>query len=161
MLTELAFTQAYRKYAPALNGAAQRLTNGSADAEDIAQDAWAEAWKARDRIDMPGLWAWLRMVLRRVWWWRLNTKAGARPAGVEFGPEHDVPIDGGQEKAAQVTQIERAAQTLSAAQARAVRYSLAGLTPPEVAHRENISLQGATDALRKAVAALRSKWRIT
>lgn len=164
MLTELAFTQAYRKYAPALAGAARRLTNGSADSEDIAQDAWAEAWKARDRIDATGLWAWLRMVMRRVWWYRLNKRSNHKvtpmPDFTAFGPEHDSPIDGGQEKAAQVAQIERAASELGVGGERAVCYALAGFDTAETARAAGISGQAVRDAMKKAVAALRLKWRI-
>lgn len=160
MLTELAFTQAYRKYGPSLVQQAKGLTAGSADSEDIAQDAWAEAWKARDRLDMPGLWAWLRSVLKRVWWWRMNPKRKAMPDFTMFGPEHDEPMDGGQDMVVQIAQVEQAAKGLSASQSRAIAYAMVGIEPPEVAARENISLSGASDALRKAIAALRLKWRI-
>ena len=158
MLTSIAFELGYRKYHQAL----VRRAGDHADAEDVAQDAWAEAWKAREGLDMPGLWRWLCTMVKRVWWQRLNDrsngKAMPKPVAVEI---EDSALEPTQHESAGLAQVAHAIPELPAAQAVSGKLALAGHDGADIARIRGVSLSAATQALRMAVEALRKKWRIT
>lgn len=162
MLDALAFDAAYRAWSKRLRNVAYRVSNESADAEDIAQDAWIEAWKAKDQIDGPGFWRWLVRVVKRMWWHRLNRVQGRNKAP-EMLPIEEAPegvIDMPQHHEAQKAEIMEAGAELNEARAFAVKAAFAGLDSADVAQVRGVSLQAATEAMRKAVAMLRKKWRL-
>lgn len=162
MLDALAFDAAYRQYAKSLKRVAERVTHGSADAEDVAQDAWVQAWKGRGDIEAESVWGWLCRVVRRVWWHRVNRVQGRQKApemiALDGAPEE--VINEPQHTEAQRTQIADAGASLNKANAFAIKAAFAGLDSADVAQARGISLQAATEAMRRAVVMLRKKWRL-
>ena len=162
MLDALAFDTAYRKYARALLWRVRSITDGSSDADDVAHDAWAEAWKARNNLELPGLWGWLVRVAKRCWWWRINPDKGRhdRPIMVPVEEAAGETVEGEQEAVAQRAQIESAADSMGPAQRDAVLGTMAGLGTGEMARMRGQSGSAVTLSLRTAVKRLREKWRI-
>lgn len=160
MLDALAFDTAYRKYARALRWRVHTITDGSADAEDVAHDAWAEAWKARDNLELPGLWSWLVRVAKRCWWWRINPDKGRhdRPIMVPVEEAASETVEGEQEAVAQRAQIESAADSLGPAQRDAVKLTLAGMNQRDIADAKDASVAAVGMALRLGIKRLREKW---
>jgi RNA polymerase sigma-70 factor (ECF subfamily) len=57
----------FRRHAPLVNGLAYRLMGRSADAEDLVQDAFTEAFRGLDRLDDPQSFAkWLGSIVVRT-----------------------------------------------------------------------------------------------
>lgn len=62
-----AFDELVRRYLPGIYRFASRLTNGSPDANDVAQEVFVKAWKALERFDQARSFrAWLYAIARNA-----------------------------------------------------------------------------------------------
>jgi RNA polymerase sigma-70 factor (ECF subfamily) len=175
MLDALAFDAAYRAWNKRLRAVSYRVTGESADAEDIAQEAWIEAWKAREQIDGAGFWRWLCRVVKRVWWHRINRVKGRNKAP-DMLPIEEAPegiIDMPQHHEAQQIQVLEAIDTLrvptprgtagkpaSESMKQTAILTLGGWSAVEIADHRRVSAAAVKDTLAKAILALRKKWRL-
>jgi len=179
MLDAIAFDAAYRRHASALAAVSARLTNGSADAEDIAQDAWLALWRGREGIDLSfGVWGWLVRTLKRSWWHRCNPvryirQDGAKarmpgPIEVEESASPELEADGGQEGAVMRAALSSAIESMTKPSGRPVSDAMKNTMrlattldfPSEIAKARGVATSTVETMLSRGVEIIRRAWRI-
>lgn len=171
------FEASYRRYSGTVLRWARGIMGDRHDAEDAAQNAWLEAWKARDAYDgVRPFWAWLRMIVKRACWHVMNPQRKA----VETVSNDVVPSDvyeaavvteGDAERAVDAGRLRAAVgglmvpsghsmKSASASMTETLNLALAGNDNYEIAHARGVSHQAVGDTMRKAIAALRRKWSV-
>lgn len=171
------FEASYRRYSGTVLRWARGIMGDRPDAEDAAQNAWLEAWKARDAYDgARPFWAWLRMIVKRACWHVMNPLRKA----VETVSDDVVPTDvyeaavvaeGDAERVVDAGRLRTAVGGLvvptghgmkpaSASMADTLNLALAGNDNYEIAQVRGVSHQAVGDTMRRAIAALRRKWSV-
>lgn len=93
---------AFERLRPKLEGIAYRMTGSSADAQDVAQDAWLR-WTSSDRADVTDPEAYLVRIVTRLSIDRLRSAARRRETYV--GPYLPEPIAGSTAEVPRVDQV--------------------------------------------------------
>jgi RNA polymerase sigma-70 factor (ECF subfamily) len=133
----------YERYAPAVRGAAARVTNDPDDADDALHDAFLAAWRARERFDgarspLP----WLTTIARR----KALTIAAARRRGPAAALPGEAPS--AEEEALRRLAERWAVDALRREPALAM-HALGGLTADAVGRRLGIPLRTAASRIAR------------
>lgn len=98
---EWALSEAYRRWAGPVHAAAARSLGNPHDADDVTQQVFVAAWRARDRFDPARgpLPAWLSGIARHTiadaWADRVRVARRAMAAATVAGPDRVEPADDG------------------------------------------------------------------
>lgn len=96
---EWALAEAYRRWSPGIHGSALRSLRSAEDAEDVTQQVFVAAWRARDRYDASRgpLPAWLTGIARNAvadaWAERARSARREAAAAVAAVSDHVEPVD--------------------------------------------------------------------
>ena len=143
----------YDLYAGLVNGLALRILRDVAEAEDVVQEVFLQAWRQADRYDAqrgtPE--AWLCTIARTRALDRLRRKAARREDGADAAPvATSVP------KTEEALAVRKALDGLSADQRRAVELAYyGGLTQSEIAKALGAPLGTIKTRIRTAMIRLR------
>ncbi|WP_350348772.1 ECF RNA polymerase sigma factor SigK [Agromyces sp. G08B096] len=163
-----AFSRLYDETAPRVFGLVRRLLVDAAQAEEVTQDVFLEAWQSAARFD-PARGAavtWLLTLAHRRAVDRVRSAQAARDRDLRVGARDlDVPVDGVAEEAEIAVEHERVAGALaglSAAQRECL--SLAyydGCSQSEIAARLGVPLGTVKTRLRDGMIRLRDLLGVT
>lgn len=156
-LTRSDFVKLYASYSASLRRYADWLTKGSEYAEDITQETWQEAWRARAKLDADkGVWPWLKTILRRLWWWHLNPNKKPAPMVEQLPSDYDRPVRPRQTKVASALFVNRAVRQLSPKRQSIIRlYFSEEMTAREIGERQGTTRQAVDQQIVKSLADLR------
>ena len=139
-----ALAELYDRYGRAMFSLAVRILRDRSDAEEIVQDAFAQAWRQAARYDTTrgAVVAWLLMMTRSRAIDRLRARRGQpplegdRPSALRDAADASTPVDIALLTADQVARVRAALESLPDAQRTAIELAFhEGLTHTEVAER--------------------------
>lgn len=148
-----ALAEFYDRYAGLVNGLALRILRDAADAEDVVQEVFLQAWRQADRFDAqrgtPE--AWLCTIARTRALDRLRRRASRREDPPEAAPAHaETP------RPVEALSVRAALAALSDGQRRALELAyFEGLTQTEIAARLDEPLGTIKTRIRTAMMRLR------
>lgn len=171
------FEASYRRYSSTVLRWARGIMGDRPDAEDAAQNAWLEAWKAREAYDgVRPFTAWLRMIVKRACWHVMYPeRRQVETISQELMPgelyESAALTEGDAEQAVDAGRLRAAVSGLmvpsghsmkpaSSSMMDTLNLALAGNDNYEIAQVRGVSHQAVGDTMRKAIAALRRKWSV-
>lgn len=166
MIDAATFDWAYRQYSRALVGVSRRMTNDSADAEDIAQSAWMRLWKYREPVWKEAIWTLLRRYLRYEYWSKRNDRVAGGEVEEERAPERLVEHGGDEVVAAKELHAGIDAMTVTSgapapdSMKTVVKLVLLHDDGPTVARIRGVSKQSVAQTMKSVIASLRRQWRI-
>jgi RNA polymerase sigma-70 factor (ECF subfamily) len=148
-----ALGELYDLYAGLVNALALRIVKDAAEAEDVVQEVFVQAWRQADRFDAargtPE--AWLCMMARTRALDRLRRRASRREEPEEAAPR---PVD--TPRTVESLAVRRALESLSPEQRRALELAYyEGLTQSEIAERLGEPLGTIKTRIRTAMIRLR------
>jgi len=150
---QAALSEFYDLFAGLVNALALRILRDSADAEDVVQEVFLQAWRQADRFDprRGRLEAWLCTIARTRALDRLRRRVSRREDPAEAAPaptESPRPVEG--------LAVRKALLSLSADQRRALELAyFEGLTQTEIAARLDEPLGTIKTRIRTALIRLR------
>ncbi len=148
-----ALAEFYDRYAPLVNAIALRILRAAADAEDVVQEVFLQAWRQADRFD-PGRGtpeAWLCTIARTRSLDRLRRRSSRRE-----DPEQVAPAPANAPRNVEALAVREALQGLSLDQRRALELAYyEGLTQTEIAARLDEPLGTIKTRIRTAMLRLR------
>jgi RNA polymerase sigma-70 factor (ECF subfamily) len=155
----LEFTTRYVESYPGLVRLCRRYVRNAADAEDLAQEAFLQAWAARTSyIQSRPFWPWVTTIARRlgVDEWRHQQIAAVHAETILrlYGPmkqpsssdEHDARFE----------RVENALSSLSIVERRIIRRYADDWTYREIAAADGVTVESVRARLRRSRRALRS-----
>lgn len=161
----MAFAVLVRRYAPMMRAYARRILPGTAEVDDVVQDAFVTAWQQLPNLDEPGrVRSWLMRIASRKAIDRIRAnRTHAELGDVEVpAPEHTSPPRQAEGRAG-VAALSEALQQLPAAQRECwVLREIGGHTYEEIAGELDIphsTVRGLLARARKDLLVRMEQWR--
>lgn len=165
---ERAFAELYDATAPRVFGLVLRILVDRAQAEEVAQEVYLEAWRSAHRFDAArgAAISWLLRIAHARAVDRVRASQSQRDRDARIGVrDTDVPIDEvaeHSETALESARAKRAMAELSEPQRRAIELAyFGGLTQTEIAERTGVPLGTVKTRLRDGMRRLRETLGVT
>lgn len=148
-----ALADLYDQHAPLVNALCLRILRDRAEAEEVLQEVFLQAWRQAGRYDPArgSVTSWLAVIARSRALDRLRRRAARREA-----PEEAIPVTIEMPRTAEAIAVREALQALPPTQRRALELAYyEGLTQVEIAERTGQPLGTIKTRMRTALLRLR------
>lgn len=148
-----ALAELYDQHAPLVNALCLRILRDRAEAEEVLQEVFLQAWRQAGRYDPArgSVASWLAVIARSRALDRLRRRAARREA-----PEEAIPVEVEMPRAAEAIAVRDALRALPPTQRRALELAYyEGLTQVEIAARTGEPLGTVKTRMRTALLRLR------
>lgn len=148
-----ALADLYDQHAPLVNSLCLRILRDRAEAEEVLQEVFLQAWRQAGRYDPArgSVTSWLAVIARSRALDRLRRRAARREA-----PEAAIPVEVEVPRTAEAIAVRDALQALPPSQRRALELAYyEGLTQVEIAERTGEPLGTVKTRMRTALLRLR------